>query len=347
MTALSVIIPYFQRKPGILRRALTSVLLQSLPPDIRIDILLVDDGSPVPARGEIEELHIAPPFQLSLAEQPNRGVAAARNTALGLVPSDTIYIAFLDSDDIWDKQHLATGIAALDRGYDFYFCDGRRVGDRHSAFSDATSGVPLLAFLRAANSHLIGDHLYELKPPAFFSQSLRMPGYRIPAVIYRRAAAPSLLFDTSLREAGEDSLFLLRLMLQSRKICCSTRELVTFADGVNIYAGKYTWENPGHLLRHMGIILYYNRLQQQLPLSPDDASFIAGRVRLYHRVFAFLSVRYFVKKRQLWPRDLRRMTRRDPRFWLWFPAWAFYVAVAYPIGVYDPIRQGDIHHPEA
>jgi hypothetical protein len=45
-------------------------------------------------------------------------------------------------------------------------------------------------------------------------------------------------------------------------------------------------------------------------------------VRLYRRLFAFLTVRYFVKRREAWPRELIAMTRRDPAFWLWYPAWA-------------------------
>jgi hypothetical protein len=118
-------------------------------------------------------------------------------------------------------------------------------------------------------------------------------------------------------------------------------------DGVNIYASKFTWDNPGHLLRHMGMLLYHRGLQEAFKLSPDDARFVAHRIRMYHRVFAFLSVRYFVKKRELWPRELVQLTRRDPTFWLWYPAWALYIAAAYPLRLYDPIKRGDIYHPEA
>ncbi len=81
MTAVAVIIPYYQKRPGILRRALTSILRQDLPPNVRVDVHLVDDGSPVPARSEIEGLDFPQPFQLHLIEQPDSGVAAARNTA--------------------------------------------------------------------------------------------------------------------------------------------------------------------------------------------------------------------------------------------------------------------------
>jgi hypothetical protein len=63
-------------------------------------------------------------------------------------------------------------------------------------------------------------------------------------------------------------------------------------DGVNIYASKFTWDNPGHLLRHMGMLLYHQELQKAFKLSPDDAAFVAHRIRMYHRVFAFLSPKH-------------------------------------------------------
>jgi succinoglycan biosynthesis protein ExoW len=348
MITIAVIIPYFQRRDGILRRALTSLLLQKLPAGVeRVDIVVVDDGSPIPARGEIDGLVIAVPFQLRLIEQPNAGVAVARNTALGGVASDTAYIAFLDSDDIWDPDHLATAVDALERGYDFYFCDGRRIDDSSSAFTDSAAAPPFKDFLSSPDAQLIGDRLYEMEKAPFFSQSLLRAGYCIPAVVYRRAVAPTMVFDTSLREVGEDSLFLLQLILKSRKICCSTRELALFADGVNIFASKYTWDNPGHLLKYMGTILFYEKLAATVRLSRSDADFIARHIRLCHRVFAFLSVRYFVKKRELWPRKLMELTRCDRRFWIWYPAWAFFVSIGYVLGLYDPFKRGEIYRAPA
>jgi succinoglycan biosynthesis protein ExoW len=331
-----------------LRRALTSALRQKLPANVaRVDILVVDDGSPVPARGEVDGLNIAAPFQLRLIEQPNAGVAVARNTALAAVAADTTYIAFLDSDDIWDPEHLPTAIDALELGYDFYFCDGRRINDTSSTFTDSAAAPPFKDFLSNSATRVIGDRLYEMEPAPFFSQSLLRAGYGIPAVVYRRAVAPALVFDTSLREVGEDSLFLLQLVQKCWKICCSSRELVLFADGVNIFASKYTWNDPGHLLKYMGTIVYYEKLLKTCQLSRKDTAFVSGLVRRYHRTFAFLTARYFVKKRELWPRKLVELARCDPGFWLWYPAWTAYIAVSYPLGFYNPFRQGDIYRSPA
>ena len=345
MTVVSIVIPYFQRRPGILRRALSSVLAQTLPNDVRVAIIVVDDGSPVPARAELEQLHISSPFTLALVEQPNCGVAAARNAALRKLSPDTTYVAFLDSDDVWTPDYLATAISALDGGHDFFFCNGRRLGEPHSVFEDASSGVTFNAFLSDENPPVIGDQLCELESAKLFSRALRGPPYRIPAVVYRRAVAPELTFDTSVRDVGEDSVFLLELILRSRKICCCFRELALFADGVNICAGNFGWDNPGHLLRHMGAIHYFYKVRACLPLVPQDRQFVRSSIRLYRRVFAFLSIRYFIKKRERWSSELVDMARRDPAFWFWYPLWALYVTAAYPLGIYNPIRSGDIYHP--
>jgi succinoglycan biosynthesis protein ExoW len=344
MVTIAVIIPYFQRRDGILRRALASLLQQKLPANVaRVEILIVDDGSPVPARGEVGGVNIAAPFHLRLIEQANAGVAVARNAALAAVPPDTTYIAFLDSDDIWDADHLATAIGALERGYDFYFCDGRRINSIASTFTDSAAAPPFKDFLSDPATRVIGDRLYEMETAPFFSQSLLRAGYGIPAVVYRKAIAPALVFDTSLREVGEDSLFLLQLVQRCRKICCSSRELVLFADGVNIFASKYTWDDPGHLLKYMGTILYYKKLLETCQLSGKDTAFVSGLVRRYHRTFAFLSVRYFLRKRERWPRELVELIRCDPGFWLWYPAWTAYVSLGYAMGFYDPFKRGDIH----
>ena len=111
----AVVIPYFQIRPGILRRALNSVVAQNLPPDTRVEIIVVDDGSPHPARAETASLILSEAYGLTLIEQPNAGVSSARNAALRAVAHDTTFIAFLDSDDIWHPDHLATAIRALGR----------------------------------------------------------------------------------------------------------------------------------------------------------------------------------------------------------------------------------------
>jgi hypothetical protein len=42
------------------------------------------------------------------------------------------------------------------------------------------------------------------------------------------------------------------------------------------------------------------------------------------------------------------LVRADKSFLLWYPASALYVAAAYSLHLYDPIKRGDVyHHPGA
>ena len=65
------------------------------------------------------------------------------------------FIAFLDSDDTWQPRHLATAIDALNRGYDLYFSDGRRIDTADSTFHQRAAGAAFQDFLHTANAQLI------------------------------------------------------------------------------------------------------------------------------------------------------------------------------------------------
>ena len=118
MPRVSIVIPYFQREPGILSKAIRSILNQK---DAGfIEILVVDDESPVPPEGEIDAVRPESCI-VRVLRQPNAGPGAARNLALANVSANADYIAFLDSDDEWATHHLCNASAAMGDDADFYF----------------------------------------------------------------------------------------------------------------------------------------------------------------------------------------------------------------------------------
>ncbi len=93
---ISVIIPTCNRADLVVR-ALESVRAQTLPAD---EIIVVDDGSTDDTRARLAScMH-----EIRYHYQPNQGVSAARN--LGISKARGEWIAFLDSDDVWDVQKL-------------------------------------------------------------------------------------------------------------------------------------------------------------------------------------------------------------------------------------------------
>jgi succinoglycan biosynthesis protein ExoW len=334
MKAVAVIIPYYQKRPGILRRALRSVLQQRLAPDIRVNVLVVDDGSPARADPDVAPLVFETPFSLTIIRQPNGGVAAARNSGLRHVDEATTYIAFLDSDDVWEPNHLGSALAALDQGFDLYFCNSQRDGSRQTRFSEFAFGD----FLTTHAEQLAGG-LFELECKPFFDTALELRPFQTPTAVYRRAVAPELAFDRSLRVTGEDCLFFYHLIQKCRRICCRTELMVRCGtDGVNIFASKFSWNDPGHLIRHMGQLLACYRFREELSLSPENRRTLAAKINKVRAAFAFFTLRYFLKKREAWPQELCRMVLTDRRFLVWYPFYILYVAACVPLRLYDPLK---------
>ena len=100
--AAAVVIPCY-RQAHLIRGAIESALLQSVPP---AEIILVDDGSD----DDLQSVASSYP-QVTFLQQGNRGLAAARNTGLRAASSDKVI--FLDADDLLLPDAVASGLACF------------------------------------------------------------------------------------------------------------------------------------------------------------------------------------------------------------------------------------------
>lgn len=96
---VAVVIPLFNKRPFI-RSTLEAVLQQCHPAS---EIVVVDDGSTDGGPTAIADLIGGP---VRLIRQPNQGPGLARNRGAEAVVAE--WIAFLDGDDLWRPDHLAT-----------------------------------------------------------------------------------------------------------------------------------------------------------------------------------------------------------------------------------------------
>ena len=97
---ITVVIPTYNRYT-LLKRALRSVYIQSHPPQ---EVIVVDDGS------KDATAHIQKDFpDIIYIYQKNRGVSSARNR--GILEAKNEWIAFLDSDDEWQREKLLTQVS--------------------------------------------------------------------------------------------------------------------------------------------------------------------------------------------------------------------------------------------
>ena len=95
----SVVIPYYNNTDFI-GAAISSVQAQTSPVK---EIIVVNDGSKPESREYLAQFS----DQVTIVDHPvNKGIANARNT--GAKHASGEYIAFLDADDLWDENKVAT-----------------------------------------------------------------------------------------------------------------------------------------------------------------------------------------------------------------------------------------------
>jgi len=102
---IDIILPTFNRC-YVLWRAITSILTQDYP---YFRLIIVDDGSTDDTKKLIKQF-IDP--RLTFISKTHKGVSAARNSGIKIGKSP--YIAYLDSDNIWQSNYLSSMIAALE-----------------------------------------------------------------------------------------------------------------------------------------------------------------------------------------------------------------------------------------
>jgi len=121
----AIIITY--NRPGLVRRAVQSVLAQGYEP---LEIIVVEDGSDSGVKAWLNENGHSEKVRY-VRHDRNRGLAAARNTGLRLARGE--YVSYLDDDDEWLPEKIWKQVEFAERqddGYDVICC-GIQLVDLH------------------------------------------------------------------------------------------------------------------------------------------------------------------------------------------------------------------------
>lgn len=333
MYKIITIIPYFQREPGILARALRSIQAQEIPEGWKVETIVVDDGSPVPASIDVAGIQFEQPHQLRIVSQPNRGAAVARNRGLDEVTRETNLIAFLDSDDIWPTRHLAYAIDAYENGYEFCFSDNTREGHHVSYIAECGHKTSSLLQAGACNAN---DGLIPLATESLPGLIIEEFPTQISTVTYSNSIANGVRFNTDLHTAGEDVLFLVTLASKAKKVCFNSETKVQCGDGVNIFFKSFEWNSPSFMSIKHDQVRCHTLIGKIPTLSPSTQAINRQRLSKLQKEFAFHTLRYLVSNKFKLPRQLRDMARADPHFAVWFPLCFSSVILKYPLGMYRP-----------
>lgn len=278
---VSVVIPSHDGLPLVLD-AVDSALSQTLPP---AEIVVVDDGSRDGTAEAIAERFGSHP-EVKVLRGQFGSAAAARNA--GWRAATRPWIAFLDADDVWFPEKLATAAAALDTFpvAGWFFSDGT-----FKPIHGAEWRSWLAAYAEVPEPY-VGRPIAELLEVNFVLTS---------AVVVRRDLLEAVGgFDASMSHAEDIDLWI-RLAKRS-PVTIGARPLVHYRHQVSGLTRQTT-------RRLMGDVALFRRLSRDPELSPSLRRRARRREALAHFKLGFGALR---------SGDRRGTWSRIPKAWM-FP----------------------------
>ena len=308
---VGVVIPFYQRSAGILSRALTSIRNQNLPPDVELEVIVVDDQSPVAAAAEVSSFSNSEKIRWNVIRQSNAGPGAARNSGIEwLADKGVRYVAFLDSDDEWRSDHLLNAVTALEIGGDFYFSDHSRSGHYSSYFKEDEKGSATLKGIKNVSADLVDGSARIFSSGQMKFAIIENYLAQTSTVVLRYKALGQARFDPELRHSGEDYMLWIELVLKGARVCISDEIEVCCGSGINMYHGSFDWDSENILTLLSSQIIFYGKLIR-LPLGPARKE-MRRRLQEFRRLYAYLLFRRLVLRRLPAQTGLRHILRRDP-----------------------------------
>lgn len=286
----SVVIPAY-KAAAFIRRTLESVYAQT---EGDFEVIVVNDGSP-DNMGEILQQETDP--RLRVITQANGGECAARNR--GVREARGTYVAFLDSDDAWLPDHLATAKRFFEQHPEYVWFSTRPLRTPEINEGDLTVREGENCSFWAVNWFLEGD----------------VQTSSSSAVLRREAIGGRDLFPQGVRMFG-DGIGWSRFALQHRMMgtCYHTTALY------RIWGGSATdafHANVGGTASGAALDAYL--LQQDMLLQPDcpeEARLFFQRCSLYN-----WWVRARATSLRHWSGEIRQRRHSTGRFltcWLIF-----------------------------
>ncbi len=299
-TRVAVAIPFFQREPGLLLRAVRSVLAQTGP--VSPWIVVVDDSSPIPAEAELADLDAAARTKIDIRHRPNGGCGNARNTAFDALPGDIEFVALLDADDAWKDDHLRRALEVFELGYDFYFSD--------ACWENDPAGVLAGVGMDPAEHTPIGPDLHAVAGD-FFDRCLRRAPVPVSTAVWRRTRLGHLRFARDLRPLCEDLLFWLDVARATDRIAYGARIGAVYGYGVSLSRSD-DWASAKALANAGAYAQYFREVRRRFPLTPDQARFVDAKIRQGRMDFAITVAGMIRRGRAPDPRLIARFLARDP-----------------------------------
>ena len=253
---VSVIVPVYNRE-RLVGKTLESILGQTY---TDVEIVAVNDGSTDGSLAVLMEHAGRNRGRITVIDQPNAGQVKAKNR--GISAARGRYIAFLDSDDTWEKEKLSLQMPLFRGNVGLVYCGINEIdGQGH-----VTRTVPPEPGVRGdVYRHLLIKN--------------RMTGGAV--VVTRESLDEVGLFDESLRAAENWDLW----------IRISRRFMVDFVDRplVNYLKHQGNMSNDGGRMAEATLSL----LQKHLPVLPPEEPLRSSYMQAYAEYCYTMGVQYF------------------------------------------------------
>lgn len=306
MPKVSVIIPIYNAQATV-SEALDSVLAQTY---TDYEMIVVNDGSTDNSEGIIRRYLTAGMGDITCVTQRNKGAAAARNAGIRIARGELI--AFLDADDLWDKDKLKTSVETLDAhpGVMLAFSDMRHHVDGEAVHA---------SYLHERGyRHVASGQIYDnlLKENFIFT----------PTVVMRKSIfAKAGYFDESLKIAEDYDLWL--RITKDSEVLFIDRPLVTRRrTGSNITQDKQLYIESAIRLRE--------KLLQTHAQEPQRRAIIEEQLRRdrYQLGYALFDTMRLKESRKAFSKTLF-----DPQYFL---KSLFYIIVSFlPVSAIRSLRK--------
>jgi glycosyltransferase involved in cell wall biosynthesis len=202
---VSINMPFFNTRATFLKDAIQSVQKQTYD---RWELILVDDGSRSAISAVARDVAESFPGKVRCLEHEghrNLGISASRN--LGLSVSSGEFIAFLDSDDVWDETQLEEQVALMQQYPDAGMVFGNTLYWASWPGSDQAS-------TRDRTYDLILRTPQLVKPPnmlKFYLQGKAITPCMTSVMIRSNVLSPDTLFEEEFTGHYEDQVFLAKV----------------------------------------------------------------------------------------------------------------------------------------
>ena len=253
MIRFAVVVPLYNKRPHI-ERALDSIFAQTEAP---AEIFVVDDAS---TDGGLDEVVRFRDERLKILRRPEPGPGgyAARNMAVLRAQAD--WVAFLDADDAWAPDHLATIAAALEQaasprlacvftGYSNVWPDGRKEPDRYTRLV-GRAGTRALDFPALLNAWL------DLK---------ECPIWTSAAAFRRQALIDAGLFPAGRCVRGGDKDLWLRVARNAEVLAAPGTTAIYHRDATNMVTRRSSTD-ARHCLCETIVAMLRNATDSERPL---------------------------------------------------------------------------------